>query len=80
MSNIQTAEDFFTDNKIIPFHTDSFHMKEIHKIMVDFAKIHVKEALEKAKKEYMFNEQNESDNPAFLADVILNSYPLTNIK
>jgi len=80
MSNIQTAEDFFTDNKIIPFHTDSFHMKEIHKIMIDFAKIHVKEALTQARKKAIVKEGNWPQEDAHIADIPYNVYPLDNIK
>ena len=37
------AEDFFNDNKLIPFHTDSFHYKEIYKIMQEYSDQHNKE-------------------------------------
>ena len=31
------ASEYFTDNKLIPFHTDSFHYKEIYMIMDNYA-------------------------------------------
>jgi hypothetical protein len=82
-NKIPTAEDFFIDNKLIPFHTDSFHMKEIHKIMIEFAKLHVeaalKEASENAELKYRINDISCNDK-ILNKNSILNAYPLTNIK
>ena len=36
------ANDFFRDNKLIPFHTDSIHYREIYSIMDSYASIKTK--------------------------------------
>jgi hypothetical protein len=80
-NKLPTAEDFFIDNKLIPFHTDSFHMKEINKIIIEFAKLHVEAALKEASEKAYYRDFNEyvcrsEEN----RQSILNSYSLTNIK
>jgi hypothetical protein len=78
-NKLPTAEDFFIDNKLIPFHTDSFHMKEINKIIIEFAKLHVEAALKAAYDNIEYTTV-DSSVPYVVEESILNSYPLTNIK
>ena len=77
-----TAEEFFEDNKLIPFHTDSFHYNEIYEIMKTFAKYHVEQALKEAVGcVNIYDYAENKDYSKFLEkDSILNCYPLTNIK
>mgnify|MGYP007083339092 CR=1 FL=1 len=67
MNKIKTAEEFLKDN----FESDAINPQ----ILIEFAKLHVTEALLKAsevKKNYRSN--------VLITQDILNSYPLTNIK
>ena len=73
---IQTAEEYFNDNKIIPFHTDNFHYKEIYSLMIGFAETHCKE---QAKELQKFAEENTVWGRE-KKDEILNKYSLSNIK
>jgi hypothetical protein len=77
-----TAEEFFEDNKLIPFHTDSFHYNEIYEIMKTFAKYHVEQALKEAVGcVNIYDYAENKDYSKFLEeDSILNAYPLTSIK
>ena len=71
-----TAENYFTDNKIIPFHTDNIHYQEIYSIMIGFAKTHCEEqakAFQKLAQENTVWGREKKDE-------ILNKYPLSNIK
>lgn len=74
---IPTAEEFLKNFNRQEGHTFE---QSVPEAMIEFTKQHVEAALKAAKKDYVFNEQNESDDPTFLADIILNAYPLTNIK
>jgi hypothetical protein len=49
-------------------------------LMIEFAKYHVKKALEAAAINYRINELNMSDCPDYLEKGILSAYPLENIK
>jgi hypothetical protein len=82
-----TAEEFFEDNKLIPFHTDSFHYNEIYEIMKTFAKYHVEQALKKASKKTPTNVDLDTGRyvkvlyqPLTLENDIISCYPLNNIK
>jgi hypothetical protein len=73
MEKIPTAEDFFAEHCV---EMDSTVAKQ----MIEFAKLHVEAALKEASERYEYDEIHISDNPEFLKDSILNSYPLENIK
>ncbi len=49
------------------------------KVLKEYTKLHVKAALLEAGEKYIYSETNESDNPAYLKDIILSSYPEKNI-
>ena len=70
MSNIPTAEEFFMKFK----HTHS--PVNHHLALIEFAKLHVKAALEAVNKEC----DNEIEKDFINQDLILNAYSLTNIK
>jgi hypothetical protein len=87
---IQTAEEFFEENKIIPFHTDNFQYNEIYNIMIEFAKMHVEAALKAADNNAQVDIVDWNDpgfnltepaTPIYGVDnkSILSAYPLTNI-
>lgn len=85
MSKIPTAEEFILDNYEV-----NYANPEILKVMIEFAKLHVKAALklasEKAKQiedPYSYTGNTGSEYPADYIidkDSILNAYPLKNIK
>ena len=78
MNTIQTAEDFINS----PFARGL----STHGLMVEFARLHVKEALSKAyqnakiKYDYSGNTGSEYCDECVDKDSIINSYPLDNIK
>lgn len=76
MANLPTAEEFLDlQHNIIP--STEF---DIRKVMIEFAKLHVEEALKEASEKGLV-EANEGGYTSFLdKDSILTAYPLTNIK
>ncbi len=53
--------------------------ENFEKVLKEYTKLHVKAALLEAGEKYIYSETNESDNPAYLKDIILSSYPEKNI-
>jgi hypothetical protein len=81
MEKIPTAEELIETNYFhLHLDTDSICLGSIHDAMIEFAKLHVEAALKEASERYEYDEIHISDNPEFLKDSILNSYPLNNIK
>jgi len=80
MSKIPTAEEFFNDNKIIPFYTDNFHKDEINKIMIEFAKLHVKAAIKACIEDAPSGSSTDTVSYEDVVKALKDSYPLTNIK
>lgn len=78
MSNIPTAKEYA--NSIYQEYPVS---KEIHELMINFAKLHVKAALKEASEKALTKWASTDfyDNTKIVSkDSILKSYPLTNIK
>jgi hypothetical protein len=81
MEKIPTAEELIETSYFhLHLDTDSICLGSIHDAMIEFAKLHVEAALKEASERYEYDEIHISDNPEFLKDSILNSYPLENIK
>jgi hypothetical protein len=81
MEKIPTAKELIeTDYYHLHLDTDSICLGSIETAMIEFAKLHVEAALKEASERYEYDEIHISDNPEFLKDSILNSYPLENIK
>lgn len=97
MSKIPTAEEKlkanFYNGSFIEIHSGDF--EDLKNIMIEFAKLHVKAALEKAfvNSEMRVSENDTNEYPSFTdnyddgyvtitvsKDSILNAYPLENIK
>jgi hypothetical protein len=81
MEKISTAKELIeTDYYHLHLDTDSICLGSIETAMIEFAKLHVEEALKEASERYEYDETHVSDDPTFLKDSILNSYPLDKIK
>ena len=84
MSNIITAEEFIRKD----FDEQRLDIKHVEWLLIEFAKLHVQEALETAYQKSVVEEQEiydplngDSWNQYVLKEEsILNSYPLENIK
>lgn len=77
MSNIPTAKEFIFKNK------DRFQGLSVDEWLIEFAKLHVEEALKAAVKDaYIedFGSMQEGTTCIIDEDSILNAYPLNNIK
>ena len=81
MNKIQTVEEFLIENKVVGM----THL--LTSIMIEFAKLHVKEALKQASEKaygYPFEEDvgymEGNINVEIYENSILNSYSLENIK
>lgn len=73
MSNkIPTAEELYYQFKGANINISK---KQFVEAVKHSNKLHVKAALKAAAKNYRFNEINVSDNPDYLENKILNSYP-----
>ena len=68
MENILSAEDFMLEN------LQSMDQTEVEHAMIEFAKLHVKAALKEAEKSIKIGLSQKAK------DLIINSYPLENIK
>jgi hypothetical protein len=85
MKNMPTGEEFLKRENLP---TDILSGDDINYAMIEFAKIHVKEALKQASQNVKTKEEwwQDNGNPngfsytAVDRDSILNAYPLTNIK
>ena len=75
-----TAQEFLIKQRIDKDSSHSLECNTLRYWMVAFAKLHVEEALKQASEQYLYAETHESDSPPYLADVILNAYPLELIK
>ena len=86
MSKIPTAEDFFFDFPGLPVYIESYSPEDFSKILIEFAKLHVKAALEAAANnvEVSIELSNPYDPESEYAEVnkqsILSAYPESNIK
>ena len=72
MEKIPTVEEFLK-REDLPI--DMLSGDDINFAMIEFAKLHVKAALEDAKKRYLYDEIHISQDPEFLASSILEAYP-----
>ena len=79
MSKIPTAEQLI-DSRYPDFEAlDSGNIwSNIEELMIEFAKLHVKQALEAATKELPYDDRCNQDH--MLKQSILNAYPESNIK
>jgi len=73
--NIPTAEEFY---RLSPEWGNAG--KEVHRKMIEFAKLHVKEALKRAYRNQGMSWTNSKDEEVKLDLFMRNSYPLDNIK
>ena len=71
MSKIPTALEFISN-------AHDISMENIHYFMIEFAKLHVEAALQKAYENADL--EYYGDEVCYNKDSILNAYPLTNIK
>jgi hypothetical protein len=79
--NIITAEEFFEENKLIPFYTDNFHYNEIYKIMIEFAKLHVESCKEEIADDYTYYLEGDEGSEGLNKTLFFKeAYPLENIK
>ena len=75
MSKIPTVEEFLKGR---PWKNGMNLQERIHESMIEFAKLHVKEALQKAYENADL--EYYGDEVCYNKDSILNAYPLENIK
>jgi hypothetical protein len=83
MEKIPTAEELIeTDYYHLHLDTDSICLGSIETAMIEFAKLHVEEALKEAseKADYITNGHEHITDIWIDKDSILNSYPLDKIK
>jgi len=92
MNKIPTAEDFLQEHsKISHFYDDKTNQMvcfsaDVQKALIEFAKLHVKAALEtaskkaKTKNEWEGNTGSEYCDTVVDRESIINAYPLDNIK
>jgi hypothetical protein len=84
MEKIPTAEEFLIRSGCQRMNCDGENCDFFEDVqpedLIGFAKLHVEAALKAASERYEYDEIHISDNPEFLKDSILNSYPLENIK
>ena len=75
MEQIPTAEDILSKkfNEL----RSSFTLKDVEECMIEFAKLHVKAALEASANEYY---PKDKENFELVAERFINAYPLENIK
>ena len=87
MNTIPTAEEWLLNHKELSMYDVEEHDKggylgvneeALYKIMTEFAKAHVKQALEAATKELPYDDRCNQDH--MLKQSILNAYPESNIK
>ena len=79
MEKTPTAEEFLQQRDCIRNVEDFYN--DVQPIdLIEFAKLHVTAALKEASERYEYDETHISDDPTFLKDSILNSYPLDKIK
>lgn len=85
MRKIPTAEEFQRDYSIEYYDEGGYQgieEKEVSKMLIEFAKLHVKEALKVASKEAEYHTDGQEHIEKVWIDTysILNSYPLENIR
>jgi hypothetical protein len=75
MEQIPTAEDILSKkfNEL----RSSFTLKDVEECMIEFAKLHVKNALEASANEYY---PKDKENFELVAERFINAYSLENIK
>ena len=73
MSKIPTALEFISN-------AHDISMENIHYFMIEFAKLHVEEALKEANRKVIVTYYYDEGGIRVNKDSILNAYPLTNIK
>ena len=78
MNKIPTAEEFSMDIEFLVEY-DLVLFDNIYKYAIDFAKLHVKAALENASKK-VYADSDDDGNTFIDKESILNAYPLENIK
>lgn len=77
MNNIPTAEELMQSKN----GDDYTHWEEIHDMMIEFAKLHVKAALKEASENVPgFGSSTDIPDWKEVEKELLNSYPLDNIK
>jgi hypothetical protein len=70
----ETAKEF------IEMNSENHSLIDIEGIMIEFAKLHVEAALKEASEKYWIDATTSSNSIQGYKDLILNSYPLENIK
>ena len=82
MSDILTTEEVLDDvwRKIHKKYPNSLWTKSAEQAMIEFAKMHVKEALRAAQKKAIVKEGNWPQEDAHIVYIPYNVYPLENIK
>ena len=86
MSNIPTAEEFLQDSFTIShFYNDKYNRMscfsdDVQKAMIEFAKLHVEQALKEASEIKLRPYNVPLENCFTLHKEILEAYPLKNIK
>ena len=84
-SKIPTAEEFMTENDSMRMPRGVSYQKEFGEALIEFAKLHVKAALEAAAEKALIEEQipeyiREEHYVEVNKDSITNAYPESNIK
>ena len=90
MSTLPTAEEWLSNHKELSVHDVASYdeggylgvdERALYTIMVEFAKLHVEQALKTASQNASLNYDEWDDMAAYIdRDSIENAYPLTNIK
>ena len=77
INKIPTAEEFFKENKYPSFNNNGgVGMYYVKEAMIEFAKLHVEQALREAE----IIAQKTWGNSKIMKESVLNAYPLENIK
>ena len=77
---IPTAENFFEEWCNKKGYTSIDEADDIHECMIEFAQLHVKQALQKASENAYFRIDGFVESSKENQNSILNAYPLTNVK
>jgi hypothetical protein len=82
MKQLPTAEEFFNENAGFLKYSSAQEFAECQILMIEFARLHVEQALTEASKTTTWREEStmQGCKISFVKSKILNSYPLKNIK
>lgn len=79
-NHIPAASEFLESKRIYPDIVAQWECPTVYQMMVEFAKLHVTEALESAKYICDSKEVSSMDVNEYYRESIINAYPLENIK